>query len=558
MQEQNLEEWKEKIDRSAEQITVPDTLTPGAVQQMLEERKNRTSAGRKEHRHYRRFAGIAAAVAVLVIAVGTYGWNKYGTDDAQPKKAALSVTETVDSTQDTEKKEQIGAFTLAKSYQDVYAAVQKKSNSQKELAEGTVDDLFFVEDTGSAEAKKESSGTHSDTNLQVNGVDEGDIVKNDGNYLYVLNDDRVTIVDIRDKNMRKLSEIRPELTENDILLQLYVDNDRLYVIKQGWETQQEEIQSDSTEADNDSGFIGCYKDIAYEPDGNVSTVLLTYDISERANPVLSATMKMDGAYQSSRKVGNFIYLFTDRWVSRDGKNWKAQVIPEIAGKKADAGCFYVQKNGTTEVIMASVNLKEPSADRVPEDTKKELTAQVRQLSNEHSDSVAWLYIPGTNIDYPVMQSEDNEYYAHRAADGSYLYAGSLFMDYRNSSDFTDFNSVIYGHNMGNGTMFADIPHYENEEYFMNHSYGWLTTEDEVWLIDFFAVARTADTSGLYLADPSFEEWDTQLRNSASIYKEIGISANDNLIMLSTCTSAEGNSRTILVGKIIDNREDDAE
>lgn len=190
--------------------------------------------------------------------------------------------------------------------------------------------------------EKESSGTHSDTNLQVNGVDEGDIVKNDGNYLYVLNDDRVTIVDIRDKNMRKLSEIRPELTENDILLQLYVDNDRLYVIKQGWETQQEEIQSDSTEADNDSGFIGCYK---YEPDGNVSTVLLTYDISERANPVLSATMKMDGAYQSSRKVGNFIYLFTDRWVSRDGKSWKAQVIPEIAGKKQMPDVFMCRRMG---------------------------------------------------------------------------------------------------------------------------------------------------------------------------------------------------------------------
>ena len=198
----------------------------------------------------------------------------------------------------------------------------------------------------------------------------------------------------------------------------------------------------------------------------------------------------------------------------------------------------------------------PSADRVPEYTKKELTAQVRQLSNEHSDSVAWLYIPGTNIDYPVMQSEDNEYYAHRAADGSYLYAGSLFMDYRCSSDFSDFNSVIYGHNMGNGTMFADIPNYENEEYFMEHSYGWLTTDDNVRLIDFFAVARTTDTSGLYLADPTFEEWDLQLRNCASIYKEIGISEEDNLITLSTCTSAEGNSRTILVGKIIENREDD--
>ena len=165
----------------------------------------------------------------------------------------------------------------------------------------------------------------------------------------------------------------------------------------------------------------------------------------------------------------------------------------------------------------------PSADRVPEDTKKELTAQVRQLSAEHSDSVAWLYIPDTNIDYPIMQSGDNDYYAH---------------------------------NMGNGTMFANIPNYENEEFFMNHSFGWLTTEDEVHLVDFFAVARTTDTSGLYLADPTFEEWDSQLRNCASIYKEIGISEEDNLITLSTCTSAEGNSRTILVGKIIENREDD--
>ena len=193
----------------------------------------------------------------------------------------------------------------------------------------------------------------------------------------------------------------------------------------------------------------------------------------------------------------------------------------------------------------------PSADRVPENTKKELTAQVRQLSAEHSDSVAWLYIPDTNIDYPIMQSGDNEYYTHRAADGSYLYAGSLFMDYRCSSDFSDFNSVIYGHNMGNGTMFADIPNYENEEYFMEHSYGWLTTDDNVRLIDFFAVARTVDTSGLYLADSTFEKWDSQLRNCASIYKEIEVTESDHLLMLSTCTGAEGSSRTILAGKIIE-------
>ena len=224
-----------------------------------------------------------------------------------------------------------------------------------------------------------------------------------------------------------------------------------------------------------------------------------------------------------------------------------------------------------ETLDEAVDIEKskPSADRVPEDTKEELTDLSNAchecgiplyidgarlgygLTNEHDDSVGWLYIPDTNIDYPIMQSGDNEYYTRRAVDGSYLYAGSLFMDYRCSSDFSDFNSVIYGHNMGNGTMFADIPNYENEEYFMNHSYGWLTTENDVRLIDFFAVARTSDTSGLYLAAPNFNEWDNQLRNYASIYKEIEVTESDHLLMLSTCTSAEGNSRTILVGKIIE-------
>lgn len=250
------------------------------------------------------------------------------------------------------------------------------------------------------------------------------------------------------------------------------------------------------------------------------------------------------AVTAAALLGGGIYLLVKNDVAQK-INWQDMLV-------------YSPQPIAKEALDKAVNndSEKSSANSIPEDTKEELTEQVRQLSAEHKDSVAWLYIPDTNINYPVMQSGDNEYYAHRAADGSYLYAGSLFMDYRCSSDFTDFNSVIYGHNMGNRTMFADIPNYENEEFFMNHSFGWLTTEDEVRLIDFFAVARTTDTSGLYIADPTFEEWDSQLRNCASIYKEIGISKEDNLITLSTCTSAEGNSRTILVGKIV--KESDIE
>ena len=245
------------------------------------------------------------------------------------------------------------------------------------------------------------------------------------------------------------------------------------------------------------------------------------------------------AVTAAALLGGGIYLLVKNDVAQK-INWRDILI-------------YAPTPIARETLDEAVNndSEKPSSDRVPEDTKEELTEQVRQLSNEHDDSVGWLYIPDTNIDYPIMQSGDNEYYTRRAVDGSYLYAGSLFMDYRCSSDFSDFNSVIYGHNMGNGTMFADIPNYENEEYFMNHSYGWLTTENDVRLIDFFAVARTTDTSGLYLADRTFEKWDSQLRNCASIYKEIEVTESDHLVMLSTCTGAEGSSRTILLGKIIE-------
>ena len=207
-----------------------------------------------------------------------------------------------------------------------------------------------------------------------------------------------------------------------------------------------------------------------------------------------------------------------------------------------------------EVLENAVDITEnkPSADNIPSDIKDELTAQVQNLSVEFEDSIAWLYVPNTNINYPIMQSADNEYYLHRATDGSYLYAGSLFMDCKNSPDFSDFNSIIYGHNMQNGSMFADVTKFESEEFFKNHSYGWLTTEDEVQLIDFFAVARITNTSELYLVNLGFEQWDFTLREHSKIYKEIGICADDNLIVLSTCTNSDGNERTILVGKIIKN------
>ena len=120
------------------------------------------------------------------------------------------------------------------------------------------------------------------------------------------------------------------------------------------------------------------------------------------------------AVTAAALLGGGIYLLVKNDVAQK-INWRDILI-------------YAPTPIARETLDEAVDIEKskPSADRVPEDTKEELTEQVRQLSNEHDDSVGWLYIPDTNIDYPIMQSGDNEYYTRRAVDGSYLYACLLY------------------------------------------------------------------------------------------------------------------------------------
>lgn len=350
MQEQNWEELRKKIEDSAGQVTVPDALEPDAVKKMLEIHQKQKQ-GRKP-KTYRKLAGLAAAFAVLVAAGGTYALQKNRNDT---KTEQISVKE--ETTENTKsapeaKKQQIGMFRLAQTYDDVYAAVSKKETLWKEISM----DMGMNEGAAS-DSQKTNGASYSTTNLQVEGVDESDIVKNDGRYLYVLKEDRVTIVDIQNRKMEKVAEIRPQMGENDSLLAMYVDNDRLLLVQMVWDTSME--QDVPTIIDGSSGEAKC-SDEAYVQSDDITTKLLTYDISDRTSPSLTAQMEMDGEYRDSRKVGDMIYLFTWKTAVRTGDNWKEGVIPQVAGEKVDAGCFYVQKDSTSELIMASVDTRHPS------------------------------------------------------------------------------------------------------------------------------------------------------------------------------------------------------
>lgn len=183
--------------------------------------------------------------------------------------------------------------------------------------------------------------------------------------------------------------------------------------------------------------------------------------------------------------------------------------------------------------------------------KVELKEQIQELNQSYDDSIGWIYIPDTNINYPVMQSDDNQYYLRRAYDGSYLYSGSVFLDWRCNSDFSGNVNMLYGHNMQNGSMFADVLNFVNEDYFESHKYGWLTTKNSVYRIEFFSVSQPESYSGVYNVQSAGDKWLRKLKSYSIIYRDSNVNEDDSMISLSTCTNSEGSSRTVLTGKLVE-------
>ena len=121
--------------------------------------------------------------------------------------------------------------------------------------------------------------------------------------------------------------------------------------------------------------------------------------------------------------------------------------------------------------------------------------------NVNPDIYAWIYIPDTQVDYPVLQhSTDNYYYLNYNLDGSKGYPGCIYTEDYNEKDFSDPNTVIYGHNMKNGTMFAGLHKFEDSEYFAEHPYVYIYTEERLYVYEIFAAYESGNEHILYNND----------------------------------------------------------
>ena len=179
-----------------------------------------------------------------------------------------------------------------------------------------------------------------------------------------------------------------------------------------------------------------------------------------------------------------------------------------------------------------------------------IVEEFQELPDNDTDDIGWLYLPDTNINYPVMYSGDNDFYLHRAFDGSYLYAGSIFMDGRCSPDFSGTVSILYGHHMNNGSMFADVEKFMNAAYMQTHPYGWILISNATYCIQFFSAARVDPTDAIYATELSQAQRMALLKEKSSVWLETDVSESDKLLMMSTCSTAGKNLRVVVAGKLI--------
>ena len=176
----------------------------------------------------------------------------------------------------------------------------------------------------------------------------------------------------------------------------------------------------------------------------------------------------------------------------------------------------------------------------------------KELQALNSDVIAWLHVYGTNIDYPVTQGRNNMKYVNTNAEGQYSLSGAIFLDYHNSPDFSDFNSIIYGHHMEKKTMFGEIGEFRNKEMFDAHRYGDLFYDGRNHGIEFFAyIHADAYDDKVFSAGVSRDKegYLDGLLDMAIFKRDIGVTASDRIVLLSTCSETTTNGRDILVGKL---------
>jgi len=203
---------------------------------------------------------------------------------------------------------------------------------------------------------------------------------------------------------------------------------------------------------------------------------------------------------------------------------------------------------------------EDDLEEEPEEKKVRIPIDFKKLKKANADIYAWIKVKGTRINYPIVQHPtDDNYYLYYTIDGIKGYPGSIYTQSCNEKDFTDFNTVIYGHNMKNGSMFHDLHLFEDEEFFEKHDKVTIYTETERKRYKIFAAVVYSDRHLIhgfnYDNAKGRKKFLQSLKDSHSMsnhYREdVVVDENSHIITMSTCIGSRPNNRYLVLAVEID-------
>lgn len=407
----NEQEILTQLRKAAEEIEIPETLKPEQIEKQLQEQKAKQQ---QENQHLEpkkskkiipwRRLGSMVAVLALVVCSGIYiTVTRFDKNSGTGQTDSVAMTDTQQTVGEADETGYVDVAALgtmyhpASDYKEVYQTLLKgyqqnwiedleTSAETSEDASGAMnsgsDEYYYSDEAkyGSADAdllesSKEGGKDYSTTNLQMEGVDESDIAKIDGSYIYTVEDKYIVITDIRDGKLEEVTRFLPkDCGAADRVMEIYVDGDQLILVVQGYETSlgesskagSDKENSDKESSDEEIAVSDASEDSAfcYKMNGKSTTQIQVYSIVDRRNPEFEGRLIQDGYYNTSRKIGDVVYLFTQYHMTSDVVGYVEKeytsVIPKVNGEKVAAGEIYLpESSGESGILVSSLDVNKP-------------------------------------------------------------------------------------------------------------------------------------------------------------------------------------------------------
>lgn len=394
----NEQEILTQLRKAAEEIEIPEALKPEQIEKQLQEQKKS-----KKIIPWRRLGSMVAVLA-LVVCSGIYiTVTCFDKNSGTGQTDSIAMTDTQQTVGEADETGYVDVAALgtmyhpASDYKEVYQILLKgyqqnwiedleTSAETSEAASGAMnsgsDEYYYSDEAkyGSADAdllesSKEGGKDYSTTNLQMEGVDESDIAKIDGSYIYTVEDKYIVITDIRDGKLEEVTRFLPkDCGAADRVMEIYVDGDQLILVVQGYETSlgesskagSDKENSDKESSDEEIAVSDDSEDSAfcYKMNGKSTTQIQVYSIVDRRNPEFEGRLIQDGYYNTSRKIGDVVYLFTQYHMTSDVVGYVEKeytsVIPKVNGEKVAAGEIYLpESSGESGILVSSLDVNKP-------------------------------------------------------------------------------------------------------------------------------------------------------------------------------------------------------